>query len=66
MDVSSLTSLPSYGLDVTVDMLTTSSDVKLNADNVHISFALAGRWGKGQIRGQIRRLSSLVSIQYDD
>lgn len=38
MGVSSLTSLPSGVLDATVDMLTTSSDVKLNADNVHISF----------------------------
>lgn len=54
MDVSSLTSLPSYGLDVTVDMLTTSSDVKWNADNVHISFGSYARreMGKGEIRGK--------------
>lgn len=48
MDVSSLTSLPSYGLDVTVDMLTTSSDVKLNADNVHISFGSYARREMGE------------------
>lgn len=55
MDVSSLTSLPSYGLDVTVDMLTTSSDVKLNADNAHISFGSYTRreMGKGEIRNCI-------------
>lgn len=43
MDVSSLTSLPSYGLDVTLDMFSTSSDVKLYADNAHISFGSYAR-----------------------
>ncbi|CAK7323417.1 unnamed protein product [Dovyalis caffra] len=53
MDVSLLTSLPFYGLDVTVDMLTTWSDVKFNADNTHISFGSCARseMGKGEITG---------------
>lgn len=54
MDVSLLTSLPFYGLDVTVDMLTTWSDVKFNADNTHISFGSCARSEikKNKIRGQ--------------